>query len=121
MKRQVLKFSQWIRESEGLDDIPGFEGSKEQAGITEPFEQEKGWLKTDGWTVNTNPKYKLYAAKQDTLNLAITYELIITSQDDGTLFLSVYNFEGKYLRGGTLKKTNNKQEFLESIKAIINS
>jgi predicted RNA binding protein YcfA (HicA-like mRNA interferase family) len=92
---------------------------KEETEMTKIFEQEKGWLKTDGWKlINTEGKYKLYAEKEDNTTTTVPLKLIITSQSNGTLDLSVYDLDYKLLNSGILK-TNNKDEFLKSIKDII--
>ena len=92
---------------------------KEETEMTKIFEQEKGWLKTDGWKlINTEGKYELYAEKEDNTTTTVPLKLIITSQINGTLDLSVYDLDYKLLNRGILK-TNSEINFLESIEDII--
>ena len=92
---------------------------KEEVEMTKIFEQEKGWLKTDGWKlINTEGKYKLYAEKEDNTTTTVPLKLIITSQSNGTLVLSVYDLDYKLLNDGILN-TNSETNFLKSIEDII--
>ena len=91
---------------------------KEEVEMTKIFEQEKGWLKTDGWKlINTEGKYKLYAEKEDNTTTTVPLKLIITSQSNGTLVLSVYDLDYKLLNDGILN-TNSETNFLKSIEDI---
>ena len=64
---------------------------KEEVEMTKIFEQEKNWLIKNGWKLIDTEKYKLYAEKEDNTTTTVPLKLIITSQSNGTLVLSVYN------------------------------
>jgi hypothetical protein len=93
---------------------------KEETEMTKMFEQEKEWLQEKGWKLIDSEKYKLYAEKEDNTTTTIPLNLIITSQSDGTLHLSVYNKNkiNQLLNDGTLN-TNSETNFLKSIEDII--
>ena len=92
---------------------------KENEEMTKNFEQEKKWLKNNGWKlIDTGGKYKLYAEKEDVITTTIPLNLTITSQINDTLDLSVYDKNNnKLLNSGTLE-TKDEDSFLKSIKKI---
>jgi hypothetical protein len=70
--------------------------------------------RTDGWKlIDSEGKYELYAKKEDNTTTTVPLKLIITSQSDGTLDLSVYdkNRINQLLNGGTLNTNSETMTF----------